>query len=435
LIRMNPFCSDFFSKEDYPSNGHLDPKLLTKENTTLQRLSFRGVRVIHTLYIMSLILAVFCVAVGDQSAEAFQSSFIVKESIGSGQISGKSSEVAAGNKKERFAIVIHGGAGGSPSRNKAYNEKRQKAMEKALAIGEKVLSEGGSSLEAVEKVIRFREDNPMFNSGRGAVFTAEGKFELDSSIMVGNDLRCGAAASVCKVRHPISLASKVMENSGHVFLVKDGAEKFARSQNLEMVPNDFFWTDRSRKVWKRYQKTQNERKSSWNSTLKQDGNLAIAGSTLLADYWSSHKGTVGCVALDTKGNICAGTSTGGMSGKRFGRVGDSPINGAGNYADNRSCGISGTGWGEQFIRNAVAYQISARMRFGGQSLKQATSDVLTKELNQNDGGVVGLDAKGNVVALYNTSAMAYAYRDGDGNKRVVWSVRGKTKKATSTKTR
>lgn len=361
--------------------------------------------------------------------DAMQSEFIVKESIGSGLVSGKSSQVKAEESKEgRFAIVIHGGAGGSPSRNKQYNEKRQKAMEKALAIGEEFLKSGGSSLDAVEKVIRFLEDNPMFNSGRGAVFTAEGKFELDSSVMVGNDLRCGAAASVGSVRHPISLARKVMEKSGHVFLVKDGAEKFAKSQGLEMVENDFFWTDRSRAVWKRYQKTREGMKSSSNQMLRQNDFEKIPGSTLMADYWSSHMGTVGCVALDKKGNICAGTSTGGMSGKRFGRVGDSPINGAGNYADNRSCGISGTGWGEQFIRNAVAYQISARMRFGGQSLKEATSDVLTKELNRNDGGVVGLDAKGNVVALYNTSAMAYAFRDGDGNRRIVWSVRGKSNK-------
>lgn len=361
-----------------------------------------------------------------------QDNFIVAEQLGKLALYGAATDVQpAGQKstdegtdKKRFAIVIHGGAGGSPSLNQEYNKKRQAAMEKALSIGEEILAKGGSSLDAVEKVIRFLEDNPMFNSGRGAVFTAEGKFELDASIMVGDKLQCGAAASVTTVRHPITLARRVMEKSGHVFLVREGAEKFSRMQKLEQVENDYFWTDKTKRIWKRMKPRLQPTGDQSAIPFRQSNVLAKRD---LSVFWSSHQGTVGCVALDQAGNICAGTSTGGMVGKRFGRVGDSPVIAAGTYADNRTCGISGTGWGEQYIRNAVAYQISARMRFGGQSLKDATADVMTKELNPNDGGVVGLDSRGNVIALYNTSAMAYAFRDGSGKRRVVWSVRPKKK--------
>ncbi len=345
---------------------------------------------------------------------------------------------AKNSSQQTYAIVIHGGAGGDPGNfEDKFNATRHAALEEALTLGEKVLANGGQSIDAVEKVIRFLEDHPQFNAGRGAVFTDQGRFELDASIMLGDHLACGAVASVTTVQHPISLARAVMEKTKHVLLVSEGAQEFAKLQDLEIVENDYFWTPEKKKLWQRWK----ERQGRVGQVQPGDSGEVVEPplETRLAsngkwvdifsgpDFGASYRGTVGCVALDQNGNICAGTSTGGMLGKRYGRVGDSPIVGAGTYADDRYCGISCTGTGEQYIRNAIAYQVVARMRFADESLDSAVDNVLN-ELNKGDGGLIGIDHKGNVVAKWNTAAMAHAYRNANGERKVVWDPNAKEDK-------
>ena len=273
---------------------------------------------------------------------------------------------------KRFAIALHGGAGKSPTADEAPAVER--SLREALTIGEKVLAGGGTSLDAVEQVIRFLEDDPLFNAGRGAVFNSAGGHELDASIMDGRTKACGAVAAVRTVRHPISLSRLVMEKTRHVLLASDGAEKFADEMQVERVENSWFDTDKQRRAWEKAK-----------AEAAKQSSLAIQ---------ETHYGTVGCVALDQHGNLAAGTSTGGLTNKKFGRVGDSPIIGAGTYADNATCAVSCTGIGEQFIRHAVAYDISARMAYLKQPLAEAVSDVLTRRLSKNDGGIIALAQTG-----------------------------------------
>jgi L-asparaginase / beta-aspartyl-peptidase len=300
---------------------------------------------------------------------------------------------------ERFAIVIHGGAGKSPKADGALAVER--SLAEALGIGERILKEGGTSLDAVEQVIRVLEDDPLFNAGRGAVFNAAGGHELDASIMDGRTKACGAVAAVRTARHPISLSRLVMEKTRHVLLASDGAERFADEMKVERVENSWFDTDKQRKSWEK-EKAEG---------AKQSG----TGRTPLA---SEHFGTVGCVALDTHGNLAAGTSTGGLTNKKYGRVGDSPIVGAGTYADNATCAVSCTGIGEQFIRHAVAYDISARMAYLKQPLKEAVAEILAKRLKPNDGGIIAVGADGTIAMDFSTAGMARAAADSSGRREV-----------------
>lgn len=303
---------------------------------------------------------------------------------------------------KRFAIAIHGGAGKSPDRMTADEIKAvETSLGKALDIGVDVLKGGGTSLDAVERVIRHLEDDPHFNAGRGAVFNAAGGHELDASIMDGRTKACGGVAAVRTVKNPISLARLVMEKTRHVLLTSDGAEKFADEMRVERVENSWFDTDKQRREWEKSRKDElPEAKQSRR------------------DLEDAHYGTVGCVALDTHGDLAAGTSTGGRSNKKLGRVGDSPIVGAGTYADNATCAVSGTGVGEQFIRHAVAYDVSARMAYLKQPLKDAVHEVLHKTLRPQDGGLIAVGADGSIVMDYSTGGMARAAADWRGHREV-----------------
>ena len=313
--------------------------------------------------------------------------------------------------KKRFAIALHGGAGRSPEQMTADQIKAvQRSLGEALDIGTKVLSGGGKSLDAVEQVIRFLEDDPLFNAGKGAVFNAAGGHELDASIMDGRTKACGGVAAVRTVRHPISLARQVMEKTRHVLLTSDGAERFADEMQVERVENKWFDTDRQREAWEKAKAAEANKQSQ---RLPSNLPLTTHDSPL-----TPHYGTVGCVCLDTHGNLAAGTSTGGLTNKKFGRVGDSPIVGAGTYADNATCAASGTGIGEQFIRHAVAYDLSARMRYLKQPLGEAVADVLSKTLRKDDGGIIAVGADGTIAMDFSTGGMARAAADSGGRREI-----------------
>lgn len=294
------------------------------------------------------------------------------------------SDISSQDEPTQYAIVIHGGAGTILKENMTDSLEAiyKQALNEALDIGEKILAQGGSSLEAVEKTINYLEDHPLFNAGKGAVFTHDGKNELDASIMVGNDLNAGAVGGVGTVKNPISLARAIMEKSEHVMLIGKGAEEFAAINELTIVDSSYFYTEQ------RYQ-----------SLLK-----ALARD-------NKKYGTVGCVALDVNGDIVAGTSTGGMTNKRFNRVGDVPIIGAGTYANNKTCGVSCTGHGEFFIRYTVAHDVSALMEYGGLSLAEATKKVVQEKLVQagGSGGLIAIDNMGNISMEFNSKGMYRGY--------------------------
>lgn len=298
------------------------------------------------------------------------------------------SNIFAQIKKPAYAIVIHGGAGVitrqnlSPEREKMY----VMALDSAVSIGEKILANGGTSLEAVEKTIRFMEDSPLFNAGRGAVFTNEGKNELDASIMMGSGEMAGSVAGLTNVKNPISAAIAVMTKTSHVMLAGKGAEKFCAEAGLEIVDPSYFYTE--------------ARYNALQKALKDE-----------SDNPDKKRGTVGCVALDKFGHIVAGTSTGGMTNKKFGRVGDAPIIGAGTYASDATCGVSCTGHGEFFIRHTVARNVAAMMEYGGKSCKEAATYIIHDELKKakGEGGLIALDKDGNVVMEFNSEGMYRAY--------------------------
>jgi L-asparaginase / beta-aspartyl-peptidase len=305
-------------------------------------------------------------------------------------------------KRQRFAVALHGGAGKSPEKMTADEIKAVEAsMEKALAFGIKILDGDGASLDAVEQVIRFLEDDPHFNAGKGAVFNSAGGHELDASIMDGKTKACGAVAAVRTVRNPISLARLVMTKTRHVLLTSDGAEKFADEMQVERVENAWFDTDKARQEWEQKRKA---------DAAKQ----ARAVPATTGRGFEEHYGTVGCVALDSHGNLAAGTSTGGLTNKKYGRVGDSPIIGAGTYADNATCAVSCTGTGEEYIRHAVAYDISARLAYLKQPLKDAVSHNLRQRLKPGDGGIIAVGADGTIALDYTTGGMARAAADASG---------------------
>lgn len=316
-------------------------------------------------------------------------------------------------EKKRIAIVIHGGAG-TILKNNMTQEKEdayKSKLKEALQTGYDILIKGGSSLDAVESAIKILEDSPLFNAGKGAVFTNEGKNELDASIMDGKTLNAGAVAAVTVIKNPISAARQVMENSPHVLLCYAGAEKFAKEQGLEMVKPSYFFTKKRYKHYKENKKkTKNKRGKK--KEIQQGKRINIS---------SNKSGTVGAVALDQFGNLAAGTSTGGMSNKRFGRIGDSPIIGAGTYANNKTCAVSATGHGEYFIRSVVAYDISALMEYKGYSLEKAANKVIMKKLVElgGSGGIIAVDKDGNIAMPFNTAGMFRGYVIGDGKPFVL----------------
>ena len=295
-------------------------------------------------------------------------------------------------ERQAFALAIHGGAG-APSRSLDAATRRAyvSSLAGVLREGCAALERGEGSLDVVERAVRTLEDDPQFNAGRGAVFTREGRHELDASIMDGRDLRAGAVAAVTTVKNPIALARAVMERTPHVLLAGDGAEAFAREIGMQPVPNDYFSTER--------------RRESLQRVIDREGS----------------RGTVGAVALDREGNLAAATSTGGLTGKRRGRVGDSPIVGAGTYADNRTCAVSGTGTGEEFIRHAIAHSVSARMQLAGQTLEEATSAVVNDVLRPEDGGVIAVSSRGEIAMPFNTDGMFRGACDAGGRFEVrIW---------------
>ena len=314
-----------------------------------------------------------------------------------------------GPQNPRLAFVIHGGAGVitrgsmSPEKEKAYKLK----LEEVLLAGYKALQSGKSSLDAVELAIRMMEDSPLFNAGKGAVFTADGKNELDSSIMNGKTLAAGAVAGLHHVKNPITLARAVMEKSPHVMMVGDGAEKFAKEQNIELVDEKYFWTQER---WDSLQKILQQQKEK--AATPQPKGM----SENFAELPYNKFGTVGAIALDKEGNLAAGTSTGGMTNKKYGRVGDAPIIGAGTYANNDSCAVSATGWGEFFIRLGVAKDICSLMEYRALPIQNAADLVIHTKLQKlgGDGGIIGLDKFGNIAISFNSEGMYRAYINSDG---------------------
>jgi L-asparaginase / beta-aspartyl-peptidase len=292
-----------------------------------------------------------------------------------------------------YVLVIHGGAGTilrenmSPELERQYLDK----LDEALETGKEILEKGGSSLDAITQTILVMENSPLFNAGKGAVFTAEGVNEMDASIMDGSDLNAGAISGSRHIKNPILGARLVMEKTDHVLLVGDGAEELARNEGLELVDSSYFFTQ-----------------SRYDSYLK-------------AKEKAEKFGTVGAVALDKNGNLAAGTSTGGMTYKMKGRVGDSPIIGAGTYADNTTCAVSATGHGEYFIRNVVAYDISALMKYQNMSLQNAADEVIMNKLKKigGGGGIVAVDKDGNVAMPFNTPGMYRGYVTSEGKKEVL----------------
>ncbi len=298
-------------------------------------------------------------------------------------------------------LVIHGGAGVIRKSLTPEKEKLVRAdLERALKAGYAVLQAGGSSLDAVGKAVVVLEDSPRFNAGKGAVFTHDGRNELDAAIMDGATLRAGAIANVHRVKNPILLARAVMEKSPHVFMIGDGAEAFAKSVGIELVDPAYFRTDER---WQQLQEVLKKEAAGQQSSL---GRMV-------------HYGTVGAVALDKAGHLAAATSTGGMTNKRYGRVGDSPIIGAGTYA-NAQCAVSATGWGEYYIRSVAAHDICARVAYARQPLDQAAREVVLQVIPKlgGDGGVIALDAQGNFTTPFNTDGMYRGWVDKDGKIHV-----------------
>lgn len=296
---------------------------------------------------------------------------------------------------KQHAIAVHGGAGTilrsamTPAKEKDYN----RALEEAVLAGDVILAGGGTALDAVEAAVRSLEDNPLFNAGKGAVFTSEGKNEMDASIMEGKTLMAGAVTGVSNIKNPVTLARTVMEKSEHVFLSGLGAMEFARKHNLKFEPDEYFF------VQMRYEQLQ---KAKENDSIVMDH---TAGD----QFESGEKkfGTVGAVALDVHGNLAAATSTGGMTNKKMGRIGDTPVIGAGTYANNATCAVSCTGHGEFFIRSVVAYDVSCLMEYKGLSLKEACETVVRQKLVKigGEGGLIAIDAHGNIELAFNSEGM------------------------------
>lgn len=332
----------------------------------------------------------------------------------------------------KWAIVAHGGAGVierahlRPEQDSAYRE----AMARAAKIGAAVLQGGGAAMDAVEAAVRVLEEDPLFNAGRGAVFTAEGRNELDAAVMDGRRKRAGAVAGVTRTKHPVSLARRVLEKSAHVFLIGEGADAFSRHEGLEQADADWFFTERR---WRSLEKDLAKldlpipprpagapEPSPRDSLAHDEGPTGSTTARAALARDEGKYGTVGAVAVDVHGDVAAATSTGGTTGKRWGRVGDSPLIGAGTYADNKGCAISATGTGEFFIRLAVAHRICDLVELKGLTVQAAADEVIHNELTAlgGDGGVIAVDPQGHMAWSFNTSGM-YRARMADGEALTV----------------
>ncbi len=314
------------------------------------------------------------------------------------------------SSEKKFTLVIHGGAGTilkknmTPEKELAYTE----SLNKALQTGAKILANGGTALEAVEATVKVLEDNPLFNAGKGAVFTNAGKNEMDAAIMDGATLKAGSVAGVTTIKNPVHAARLVMNNSEHVMLVGKGAEQFAAKQGCTVVDTTYFFTEDR---WKALQKA----KADEANKIKQEGAFLKQKENHDEKY-----GTVGAVAVDSYGNLAAATSTGGMTNKRYNRVGDAPIIGAGTYADNNTCAISCTGWGEFFIRLVMAKSIADMMEYGKFTLKDAANEMVMKKLPAlgGDGGLIAVDKNGNIAMPFCTEGMYRGFIKSTGEKVV-----------------
>jgi beta-aspartyl-peptidase (threonine type) len=310
----------------------------------------------------------------------------------------------------KWALVIHGGAGGPVKGTMTADAEKEylNKLDEALQVGSGILSKGGGSLDAVEAVVRFMEDCPLFNAGVGAVLDEEGRAELDAAIMDGRTGMAGAVAGVTCIKNPITAARCVMERSNHVLLIGTGAEKFAKVNGLELVEPSYFITPERQKSWEK-----------WKSTARPVPDKSPA-TPIKPDSDKDKHGTVGAVALDQHGNLAAATSTGGMTGKMVGRIGDSPIIGAGTYASNQTCAVSATGHGEYFIRNVVAYDLAAMMKYRGISLEEAGKAIIMDKLvtQKANGGLIAVDRDGNFCMPFNTNAMFRGYVTSTGQHEV-----------------
>jgi beta-aspartyl-peptidase (threonine type) len=325
--------------------------------------------------------------------------------VGCAGSSGESGSSGEDIQQKEWAIVLHGGAGVIPKDlPDSVKQSYMNDLNQALSIGEEALRNGEPALDVVEKVIRYLEDNPKFNAGKGAVFTHEGAHELDAAIMVGNTRQAGAVTGVKTVKNPISLARMVMEHSEHVMFAGEGAEAFASEMGLERVDQDYFHTE--------------HRYRAWQNANREDGSQ----SSLIdpADWENRKYGTVGCVVLDAEGTLVAGTSTGGMTNKKYGRVGDVPIIGSGTYASD-VVAVSMTGWGEKIMKAVSGHTVSSYMKFKGASLQDAGDYLLNKVLDPGDAGMIAVDKYGNTYMNMNTSGMFRAKSDSEGNREVaIW---------------
>lgn len=307
-----------------------------------------------------------------------------------------------------FTIAIHGGAGTllkseiKPEQEKAYLH----SLQQALNSGYDVLKNGGTAIDAVVAATVILEDDPLFNAGRGSVFTSDGKHEMDACIMDGATLDAGAVASVLNIRNPVLLALEIMRKSDHVFLAGSGASEFAAKQNIRTEPDEYFFDAY------RYKQLQEMRESGGYSLDHSNKEVRLNKEKKF--------GTVGAVACDANGNIAAATSTGGMTNKKFGRIGDSPVIGSGNYANNATCAISCTGHGEMFLRAVAAYDVSCLMEYAGKTLQQAMDIVVHEKLTkiQGEGGMIGVDAKGNAALVFNSEGMYRGVRSSEGRNQV-----------------
>ena len=305
--------------------------------------------------------------------------------------------------KNTISIAIHGGAGtllkGQMTQEKetAYRD----ALKTALIEGYEVLEKGGSSVDAVEKAVIILENSPLFNAGKGSVFTAEGTHEMDAAIMEGDKLQAGAVSLLTGIANPISLARTMMDKSEHVFLAGDGALEFAKINGFSLEPESYFYDELRYNQWQDIKGSEN---FQLDHSVKKDSKF----------------GTVGAVACDKEGNIAAATSTGGMTNKKWGRVGDSPMIGSGNYANNKTCAVSCTGSGEFFIRGVVAYDVSCLMEYKGMSLEEASNEVINKRILEigGDGGLIAVDAKGNISMPFNTEGMYRASKSSSGLEEI-----------------
>ncbi len=304
---------------------------------------------------------------------------------------------------QKIAIAIHGGAGTllRGQMNKKKEAEYREALQNALNIGYSLLEQGATAVEAVEKTVIALEDSPLFNAGKGSVFTAEGTHEMDAAIMDGKNLNAGAVSLISGIKNPISLSRDVMEKSDHVFLAGEGAMRFAVSQGYVMENEEYFYDELRHQQW---------------LDIKDSDKFQLDHS----DKKDSKFGTVGAVACDNQGNVAAATSTGGMTNKRFGRVGDSPIIGAGNYANNKTCAVSCTGSGEFFIRGVVAYDVSCLMEYKGLTVDEAAGEVINHRILEigGDGGLIAVDAKGNVALAFNTEGMYRGFRSSTGQEKI-----------------